>query len=310
MREDLITSAVSFLNDTKVQSAPLAKKVSFLESKGMSKEEIEEALARANGKAPSPASTQPQNGLVLSSTPPPVPTRPSYDWRDLFIAAVLAGGVGYGVWFLAKRVFGPWFQVPTQTELEEDKQKLDEQFQAVEDSLKEIKEQTNDALSSVSEQSKKVEESLSSLDAVLKELKQGDDQRDEEFKSIKTEVEQLKELVPKMLDRNKEAESAVLSDLQNEIKSLKSLLVSRRSPGASLIDQASSASSSPVSAPTTAAAATPNTDGLSPRLAAALGGANRPGIPAWQMASSPKPDASASPKTQDAPATQTASTSS
>lgn len=113
MREELITSAISFLSDPKVQSAPLAKKVSFLESKGMTSEEIEEAMARANGKAatvPTTATTSnvpqgamvQQPGMVMQHAPPPLPPRPAYDWRDIFIAAVLAGGVGYGVWTLAK----------------------------------------------------------------------------------------------------------------------------------------------------------------------------------------------------------------
>ncbi|KAG1075041.1 hypothetical protein G6F42_025651 [Rhizopus arrhizus] len=141
MREELITSAISFLSDPKVQSAPLAKKVSFLESKGMTSEEIEEAMARANGKAATVSTTTTtssvpqgamvqQPGMMMQHAPPPLPPRPAYDWRDIFIAAVLAGGVGYGVWTLAKRLFGPWFQVPTQKELEEDKEKLDAQFQA------------------------------------------------------------------------------------------------------------------------------------------------------------------------------------
>lgn len=116
MREELITSAISFLSDPKVQSAPLAKKVSFLESKGMTSEEIEEAMARVNGKSSGTAATtatpvsvpqtgsgmmvQQQPGMAMA--PPPLPPRPAYDWRDIFIAAVLAGGVGYGVWTLAK----------------------------------------------------------------------------------------------------------------------------------------------------------------------------------------------------------------
>jgi peroxin-14 len=114
MREELITSAISFLSDPKVQSAPLAKKVSFLESKGMTSEEIEEAMARVNGKSSGGAvatttttTNMPQGMMVqqqpgMAMAPPPLPPRPSYDWRDIFIAAVLAGGVGYGVWTLAK----------------------------------------------------------------------------------------------------------------------------------------------------------------------------------------------------------------
>lgn len=69
----------------------------------------------------------------------------------------------------------------------------------VEDSLKEIKTQTNEALNSVSEQSKKVEESLNSLETVLKDLKDSDQQREEEFKGVKDEVDSLKELVPKVM---------------------------------------------------------------------------------------------------------------
>ncbi|CAO3611123.1 unnamed protein product [Cunninghamella blakesleeana] len=278
----------------------------------MTKEEIEEALARVSGKAPSTSAStavsnsqyaQP-NGVVLHSTPPPVPTRPKYDWRDIFIAAVVAGGVSYGVWVLAKRVFGPWFKVPTKKELEEDKEKLDEQFQAVEDSLKEIKSQTNEALNSVSEQSKRVEQSLGSLETVLNDLKDSDQQREEEFKGIKNEVDSLKELVPKMLDRNKDAQNAVLNDLQNEIKSLKSLLLSRRSTGSSLIDQISNSNnnnsgnnSAATTAPSTngnittgtnsnsSTSTVPNTEGLSPRLSAAFNTSTRPGIPAWQLSS-------------------------
>ncbi|KAF7721523.1 peroxisomal membrane protein pex14 [Apophysomyces ossiformis] len=287
MREDLIKSAVSFLSDPKVQSAPLAKKVSFLESKGMTSEEIEEAMARSNGKSTvtgSPAGTTaavtpplPSGGAVVSA--PHVPPRPSYDWRDIFIAAVLAGGVSYGVWTLAKRLFGPWFQVPTQKELEEDKEKLDAQFQAVEDALKEIKDQTTDALATVTEQSQKVDESLNSLEAVLKDLKEGDAVRDEEFKNVKGDIESLKEYVPKMLDRNRDAQAAILNDLQNEIKSLKSLMFSRRpgNPGSSLLDQGVNATT-----PSTSNSETPA--GLSPRLSAAFNTNARPGIPAWQIA--------------------------
>lgn len=306
MREDLITSAISFLSDPKVQSAPLAKKVSFLESKGMTSEEIEEAMARANGKAASTGTvtttttTQPQGTAVYQGQPgmqlqaPPVPPRPSYDWRDIFIAAVLAGGVSYGVWTLAKRLFGPWFKVPTQKELEEDKEKLDAQFQAVEDSLKEIKDQTNTALTTVSSQTKKVDDSLSSLETVLKELKEGDEKRDEEFKNVKSDIDALKDLVPKTLERNKESQNAALLDLQNEMKSLKSLFISRASANTNAtttLEQVSSAPATPAVGSTAAAAApavsTPTTEGLSSRLSATLNGSGaRAGIPAWQMAAS------------------------
>lgn len=69
---------------------------------------------------------------------------------------------------------------------------------SVEDSLKDIKDQTNTALTTVTSQTKKVDDSLTSLETVLKELKQGDTQRDEDFKSVKGDIDALKELVPKV----------------------------------------------------------------------------------------------------------------
>lgn len=109
--------------------------------------------------------------------------------------------------------------MPTQKELEEDKEKLDAQFQAgkikklesivlktfnnllysiVEDALKEIKEQTNTALTTVSSQSKKVDESLTSLETVLKDLEEAESKRDKDFTNVKNDIEALKELVPKV----------------------------------------------------------------------------------------------------------------
>jgi uncharacterized protein (UPF0305 family) len=67
--------------------------------------------------------------------------------------------------------------------------------------VEEIKTQTNEALDSVSEQSKMVDESLTSLETVIKDLKDGDQQRDEEFKNVKEEIESLKELVPKVSEK-------------------------------------------------------------------------------------------------------------
>ncbi|KAI9322455.1 peroxisomal membrane anchor protein conserved region-domain-containing protein [Dichotomocladium elegans] len=318
MREDLVSSAVSFLSDPKVSSSPLAKKVSFLESKGMTTEEIEEALARVNGKSTgngaiagsttAPAGTlnsglghlqQPQavgGGMVVA---PPVPQRPSYDWRDIFVAAVLAGGISYGMWTLAKKLLGPWFQVPTQKDLDEDKAKLDAQFQAVEDSLKELKQQTTDTLDTVASQSKKVDSSLQELETILKNLKLGDAERDVEFKGLKTDVEALKDLIPKLMDMNKEAQATILGELQNEVNSLKSLLMSRRPTTPSAPEQRNGADS-PGSSIAPSHAASTSVTGLSTRLSNALNNTNNSpaGIPAWQLASVNKDAAGTSSSSQ------------
>jgi peroxin-14 len=68
----------------------------------------------------------------------------------------------------------------------------------VEDSLKEIQEQTNTALTNVSAQSEKVNDSLSTLQETLKKLEESDNNKEEEFKSIKEDVEVIKGLIPKV----------------------------------------------------------------------------------------------------------------
>ncbi|KAJ1542922.1 hypothetical protein HK405_009616, partial [Cladochytrium tenue] len=72
-REDNIALAVKFLSDAKVQQAPLAKRVSFLESKGLAADEIEDALARVAGKAPATSSSATTAAAAVAPPPPPVP---------------------------------------------------------------------------------------------------------------------------------------------------------------------------------------------------------------------------------------------
>ena len=48
IREDLVASAVSFLRDPTVAAAALDKRIAFLQSKNLSQEEINTALARVS----------------------------------------------------------------------------------------------------------------------------------------------------------------------------------------------------------------------------------------------------------------------
>lgn len=55
IREDMVQNAVQFLNNPSVRGTPLARKVAFLERKGLSSEEIKEALRRSGESRTSPA---------------------------------------------------------------------------------------------------------------------------------------------------------------------------------------------------------------------------------------------------------------
>lgn len=123
---DNVQLAVRFLKDPKVQQATLAKRISFLESKGLSSTEIEAALALSRSDAPAPTSSAPAptpvQGQAAPTTPPPLPAYPpshypSYnyghmqqmqqqkhglDWKDYALGTVGAVAVGYGVFSIAK----------------------------------------------------------------------------------------------------------------------------------------------------------------------------------------------------------------
>lgn len=48
IRIELVTTAVNFLNDPQVKSAPLSKRLAFLEGKGLTQEEIDLAIIKSN----------------------------------------------------------------------------------------------------------------------------------------------------------------------------------------------------------------------------------------------------------------------
>ncbi|ORX94694.1 hypothetical protein K493DRAFT_301906 [Basidiobolus meristosporus CBS 931.73] len=283
-REDVILSAVKFLKDPKVQSSALAKKVAFLESKGLTSAEIEEALSRVNGTATAgapvvqagAAAPGPYVGPPVQYTIAPPPPVKSLEWKDYFIAAVVAGGVGYGVYALAKKYISSTFSGPSQAELEAEKKKLDQQFQEASETLNTVKKDTQDVLKHVETQSTEVQTSLESMSAILSQLKSQDTDRDVELKTLREELEKVKNAIPEMLEKQKDTQNGMLGDLQNELKSLKGLLLNRRTTAPSPVIGSSSAPATPADE--------------SPEASGARGSATmnipRPSVPAWQLAAS------------------------
>jgi len=103
------------LQDPSVAGSPIENRLAFLQSKNLTQEEIDTALARANGETvPANYSNYaPQQQVIRQPQPgyggyqqqwqqPPPPELPKRDWRDWFIMATVMGGVGYGLYFVAK----------------------------------------------------------------------------------------------------------------------------------------------------------------------------------------------------------------
>lgn len=100
LREGLIQSAVKFLSDPKVQESPLNKRLAFLESKGLTQNEIDEALRRVHKQKSAEFNALPADTTATSVADTTTSFAPSLSWKDYTINVLLAGGFGYGLFRL------------------------------------------------------------------------------------------------------------------------------------------------------------------------------------------------------------------
>jgi len=266
-RQELVRNAVSFLQDAQTQQAPFTQRVQFLEAKGLTPPEIQLALSQAGNQsspAPQPVYPQQYSGPLAFAGPHP---QNGWDWRDYFITAVISGTVVYGATSLFRKYLLPHLRPPTATAYEQDRDALNAQFDAAEALLKEIQSETVAVRAAVDEQKTRVDQTTEQVENLVQEMRQGEVKTRDEMREIRDEVENIREMLPKMIEKNKETQKQSLSELQSELKSLKALLLSNRGPSGI----GSSSPSTPV-----------------PQFP------SRPSIPAWQLASSPSATPSAS----------------
>ncbi|KAI9291567.1 hypothetical protein K502DRAFT_326223 [Neoconidiobolus thromboides FSU 785] len=238
IREELIDSAVNFLTDKNVKKSSLNKKVAFLESKGLTNIEIQEALARANA---SNKPTKPQNQSQgqsqdvkpthhlapplpsYSSMPPALPPK-SMSWLEYFKASAVTGAVAYSIYGLTKTFIAPLF-IDSDDELyEREKKELDSQYEEAFKAISELKQDTEGNLKSIQEQNVKVEESLKELNTTLKNLKDQDQSRYLDMEKLWEEIENVKKKIPETFDLSHQSQKAMIEDLKLELTNLKNSL--------------------------------------------------------------------------------------
>ncbi|KAJ3225295.1 peroxisomal membrane protein pex14 [Clydaea vesicula] len=236
MSEEKIQSAVRFLKDPKVQSAPLTKRIAFLESKGLSSDEIQLALQQVNNNSTN------NSGNLSNSQHPPfgqnqpqaqqvyLPQPASYDWKDYVLGTISVVGAGYLTFQFFHNYILPLVSWPNQSQLKDSTEQIDKQLMTSTKTLEAVQLTTSEMMKAVKIQSESVSKSLANMEEVLEELKNNDEKREEDLKDLKSEIELIREVIPKMMDKSKDSQTAVLTDLQDDIKSLKNLLVNRRIP--------------------------------------------------------------------------------
>lgn len=185
--------------------------MSFLESKGLSPDEIDEALRQTGASGAITAGVAAQAGPshgVYASYPqqqqqpvyygaPGYPTQGQAhhdrDWRDWFIMAVVSGTVGYGIIQLARKYLFPHLQPPNQTILEADRDALTAKYDEVAAQLSALDSETRAVKAGIEEQKESIDKSIREVEETITLLRISDKKRAEEMENVKNEVDGMKE---------------------------------------------------------------------------------------------------------------------
>lgn len=143
--------------------------------------------------------------------------------------ATVMGGVGYGLYFTAKRYILPVISPPTAPQLEQDKASVDESFKRAFDLLEQLNTDTAALKASEEARTTRLDNALGEVESVLASLKESSKRQGDDNRRIEDDVRGLRDLIPKALDAQKEANDNRLKELSTELKSLKTLVGNRMS---------------------------------------------------------------------------------
>lgn len=232
-RKQLFDSAVSFLNDSSVKDAPLTKKVEFLQSKGLSQEEVELALRHSQHNEESSKTdigdqietninqSNQNSGYLYEAVRPPLPHR---DWKDYFIMASVTAGLFYGVYEVTKRYVIPNILPDSKSKLEKDKEEIQAQFSRVDKVLDAIEQEQEEFRSRDEEKLAELDTTIGQLKVCLDQTTRTREKMEDDFRMLKSEMTNLQNSIDKFIikkDNNRELER-----ISNELISLKNLMKS------------------------------------------------------------------------------------
>lgn len=214
MNEELIVSAIAFLKDPNVSGSPLTKKVEFLESKGLNQQEIEESLRRVNEPV---SKTTSSNQSVQSTNPaptnnyvPPIdyynspPALPDRSWKDYFIMATATVGVTYGLYQVVNKYLIPSIIPPSQSSIEKDKQKIDEEFIKIDKILEQLSEDQAKIKEDNDSKLKEIDVVIDNVNDYLSKYNKDKLKFDDDLRLMKLEIDNLSNSIEKNMALTKE----------------------------------------------------------------------------------------------------------
>ncbi|KAI3639446.1 hypothetical protein MIR68_002461 [Amoeboaphelidium protococcarum] len=253
--QGLVDAAVKFMLDPKVSNAPMAKKMAFLESKGLSPDDIQQVMKIVYSQSSPSANSEQSNvqSYNASSQPPPLPQYPSnaaaavvhqpypgpslYNsrarmWVDMFIISAFASSLVVAGYHAVQKYF--YQSVPQWMRLAEVKDTVSSDVEqkweaAIDKAMERHIAQTKDQIKT------QLESQISQLQSSLSDLIERQNVSNNNNNTYGDEFD---------------AQDVVLkvNEVKSEIKSLKALLLSRKSFAAMPQSSPASVATSSISA--------------------------------------------------------------
>ncbi|KAF6008426.1 hypothetical protein HII12_004175 [Brettanomyces bruxellensis] len=253
IRQDMVNSAVTFLLDGTISDSPLAKKIEFLQSKGLTDDEVQEAIRQAqtsaSGTKPSQQSLSKIAGSPAPNTPPKDyqvsnnhdesnigkdgrPMYPMYyanapqlsserDWKDYLILGAATAGLMYGAYKVVRNYVVPKVFPASKNELEKDKESVDHEFKRVQSLLDKFDEDQKEFYKKQEAKSAKIDETMVEIDKIISKTNEKNLQNEETLKFLKLQVDNIKTALMKSLESQKQTIGSELGSLEKEVDDLK-----------------------------------------------------------------------------------------
>jgi peroxin-14 len=137
------------------------------------------------------------------------------------------GGAGYALYWTAKRYVVPLIAPPTPPQIQQDKASVDASFDKAFALLEQLATDTQQLKDSEAARKERLDAALADVESVVSRMRQANEDRDLEAKRIAREISEIRDQIPRAIEKEKEATDNRLKELNVEMKSLKTLVVNR-----------------------------------------------------------------------------------
>lgn len=141
--------------------------------------------------------------------------------------ATITAGLGSALYWTAKRYIVPLIAPPTPPQLEQDKASIDQSFDKAFTLLDQLATDTQELKDAEKQRTERLDLALSEVESVIGKMKEANESRETERKKLAREVRDIKDQIPRAIEKEREGTDNRLKELSIEMKSLKTLVTNR-----------------------------------------------------------------------------------